>query len=86
MELPTALQRWNCASSPAEQDPTLGDTVCGNSAEGGLEQRIRQLEELTTSQSRELRIQFERIAQLQAELDILRIRSSRRNGEGYPAR
>jgi hypothetical protein len=40
-----------------------------------LEQRIRELEQLANSQSRELRIQFERIAQLQAEWDILRIRS-----------
>jgi hypothetical protein len=39
-----------------------------------LERRISELEQLATSQSRELRIQFERIAQLQAEWDILRIR------------
>jgi hypothetical protein len=39
-----------------------------------LERRITELEQLATSQGRELRIQFERIAQLQAELDILRIR------------
>jgi hypothetical protein len=39
-----------------------------------LERRIRELEQLTTSQSRELEIQFERIAQLQAEWDILRHR------------
>ena len=39
-----------------------------------LERRIGELENLTTSQSRELQIQFERIAQLQAECDILRIR------------
>ena len=39
-----------------------------------LERRIAELENLTTSQSRELQIQFERIAQLQADCDILRIR------------
>jgi hypothetical protein len=38
-----------------------------------LERRISELEQLATSQSRELRIQFERIAQLQAEWDIVRI-------------
>ena len=39
-----------------------------------LERRLSDLEELATSQDRELRIQFERIAQLQAEWDILRVR------------
>ena len=39
-----------------------------------LERRINELEQLTSSQSHELRIQFERIAQLQAEWDTLRIR------------
>ena len=39
-----------------------------------LELRVAELEHLTTSQSRELQIQFERIAQLQADCDILRIR------------
>jgi hypothetical protein len=42
-----------------------------------LEHRITQLERLASAQSRELRIQFERIAQLQAECDILRIRRPR---------
>ena len=42
-----------------------------------LEHRITQLEHLASAQSRELRIQFERIAQLQAECDILRIRRPR---------
>jgi hypothetical protein len=42
-----------------------------------LEKRIRELEQLADAQSRELRIQFERIAQLQAEWDIVRIRSSK---------
>jgi hypothetical protein len=39
-----------------------------------LERRVAELESLTTSQSRDLQIQFERIAQLQADCDILRIR------------
>ena len=39
-----------------------------------LERRISELEQIANSQTRELRIQFERIAQLQAECDILRIR------------
>ena len=39
-----------------------------------LDRRIAQLEHLAGLQSRELKIQFERIAQLQAECDILRIR------------
>ena len=42
-----------------------------------LERRISELEQLATSQARELKIQFERIAQLQAEWDILRIRQTR---------
>jgi hypothetical protein len=40
-----------------------------------LERRISELEYLASSQSHELRIQFERIAQLQADCDVLRIRS-----------
>ena len=40
-----------------------------------LECRLSELEQLATSQARELTIQFERITQLQAEWDILRIRS-----------
>ena len=39
-----------------------------------LERRVSELEHLADSQSRDLRIQFERIAQLQAECDIMRIR------------
>ena len=39
-----------------------------------LERRIEDLERLAASQSRELQIQFERIAQLQAECDVLRVR------------
>jgi len=42
-----------------------------------LEKRLGELEQLAKAQSRELRIQFERIAQLQAEWDIVRIRSSK---------
>jgi len=39
-----------------------------------LERRIEDLEKLAASQSHELQIQFERIAQLQAECDVLRVR------------
>ena len=46
----------------------------GGTAVTALQRRISDLEQLASSQSRELRIQFERIAQLQAEWDILRIR------------
>ena len=42
-----------------------------------LEKRLSELEQLADAQSRELRIQFERIAQLQAEWDIVRLRSSK---------
>jgi hypothetical protein len=42
-----------------------------------LEKRLSELEQLAAAQSRELRIQFERIAQLQAEWDIVQIRSSK---------
>jgi hypothetical protein len=35
---------------------------------------MAELENLATSQSRDLQIQFERIAQLQADCDILRVR------------
>jgi hypothetical protein len=41
-----------------------------------LETSINALEQLMTSQGLELRIQFERISQLQAECDSLRIRFS----------
>jgi hypothetical protein len=46
----------------------------GRAAVTALERRLSELEEFATSQDRELKIQFERIAQLQAEWDILRIR------------
>ena len=46
----------------------------GETAVTSLEHRISELEQLANSQSRELKTQFERIAQLQAEWDILRIR------------
>ena len=49
----------------------------GTTAVTALERRINELEQLATSQGRELKIQFERIAQLQAEWDILRIRGDR---------
>jgi hypothetical protein len=39
-----------------------------------VEHRISELEQLTSSQSRELKFQFERIAQMQAEWEILRMR------------
>jgi len=42
-----------------------------------LERRICELERLARDQTIELRIQFERIAQLQAEYDILRGRNIR---------
>jgi hypothetical protein len=42
-----------------------------------LARRIDELEHVASSQGRELRIQFERLAQLQAEYDILRIRSGK---------
>ena len=41
------------------------------------EKRQSELEQLADAQSRELRIQFERIAQLQAEWDVVRIRSGK---------
>jgi hypothetical protein len=46
----------------------------GRTAMTTLERRIAELEKLADSQSRDLRIQFERIAQMQAEWDVLRIR------------
>jgi hypothetical protein len=39
-----------------------------------LERRMDGLEHIASSQAHELKIQFERIAQLQAECDVLRIR------------
>jgi hypothetical protein len=52
-------------------------TLRRQSALNALERRLDELELLASTQSRELRIQFERIAQLQAEYDILRIRSAK---------
>jgi hypothetical protein len=60
--------------SPITTDPLRHSHENDGTAVTALERRISELEQLTTSQSRELRIQFERIAQLQAEWDILRIR------------
>ena len=60
--------------------PRTPSNLLGHSGEAGrtpvtpLERRIAELEQLADSQSRELRIQFERIAQMQAEWDVLRIR------------
>ena len=46
----------------------------GGTAVTALERRISELEQIATSQGRELRIWFERIVQLQAEWDSLRAR------------
>ena len=60
--------------------PRTPSNSLGHSGEAGrtavtpLERRLAELEQLADSQSRELRIQFERIAQMQAEWDVLRIR------------
>ena len=56
--------------------PILRSTArsAGTASFRTLERRVAELENLATSQSRELQIQFERIAQLQADCDILRIR------------
>ena len=60
--------------------PRTPSNSLGHSGDAGrttvtpLERRIAELEHLADSQSRELRIQFERIAQMQAEWDVLRIR------------
>ena len=59
------------------QPSTSPRRSAGGRAPSALEHRIRELEQLSSSLDRELRIQFERIAQLQAEHDILRIRSTR---------
>ena len=48
-------------------DPPRDSRVTGRTAVTALERRLSELENLATSQDRELRIQFERIAQLQAE-------------------
>jgi hypothetical protein len=54
---------------------SLGHTrEAGRTAPTTFERRIPELEQLAHSQSRELRIQFKRIAQMQAEWDVLRIR------------
>jgi hypothetical protein len=55
-------------------DPLRHSREVSPTAGAALERRIAELEQLTNSQSRELRIQFERIAQMQAEWDILRVR------------
>ena len=55
-------------------DPQRHSCEASRTAVTALERRIAELEQLTDSQSRELRIQFERIAQMQAEWDILSVR------------
>ena len=55
-------------------DPLRYSRENGGTAFTALERRISELEQLATSQGRELRIQFERIAQLQGEWDIPGIR------------
>jgi hypothetical protein len=55
-------------------DPLRHPRENGASAVTALERRLSELEQLAASQGHELRIQFERIAQLQAEWDLLRIR------------
>ena len=59
-------------SDPLRQSRIISATVVT-----ALERRIAELEQLMNSQSRELKIQFERIAQIQAEWDIIRIRMNR---------
>jgi hypothetical protein len=46
----------------------------GDATLTALERRICRLEQVACSQSHELTVQFKRIAQLQAECDVLRIR------------
>ena len=62
-------------------DPQRHSRENGRAAVTALESRLTELEKLATSQDRELRIQFERIAQLQAEWDVLRIRFSTSLGQ-----
>jgi hypothetical protein len=50
-------------------DPQRHSRDNGRAAVTALERRLSELEELATSQDRELRIRFERIVQLQAECD-----------------
>ena len=59
---------------PTTANPLRLHRDAGRTAVTTLERRIAELEQLADSQSRELRIQFERIAQMQAEWDVLRIR------------
>ena len=76
------LRRPSPVVSRADQtQPVSGPRTrsSGRASLHRLEGRISELERLATSQSHELAIQFERIAQLQAEYDILRIRPRRRD-------
>ena len=70
---------WNCSrptGAGKQVQPISRSTPrSANSAtRRTLERRVAELENLATSQSRELHIQFERSAQLRAVCDILRIR------------
>ena len=58
-------------------NPSRHSREARGTAAPALERRLAELEQLANAQGRELRIQFERIAQLQAEWDILRIRSTK---------
>ena len=55
----------------------------GGTSVTALARRISELEQLANAQSRELRIQFERIAQMQAEWDILQIRFAKSSPSGH---
>jgi len=63
-------RRTACSRAP----PQIRSDALAKRAVTALERRIAELEQLTNSQSRELRIQFERIAQMQAQWDILSVR------------
>ena len=60
---------------PRTPSDPLGDSRDTGGPEGtALEQRMAEPGQLPDSQRRELRIQFERVAQMEAEWDVLRIR------------
>lgn len=68
---PERQSAWDDSQRPGPPSPKRSS---GRNTLRALERRISQLERLTRAQSHELTIQFERIAQLQAECDVLRIR------------
>jgi len=74
MDFRMTSQESKGAASHAHVVSTLPRRSSSGQAVRALERRISELEEIANSQTRELRIQFERIAQLQADCDILRIR------------